>query len=73
MDAAQASRGRPAAFALIGLVFCKAEVYGLGPTALWAAEVGQQSVTLIATWLHELNGDSRVEGDHFTASFVVDW
>ncbi|MGI9290805.1 MAG: SphA family protein [Gammaproteobacteria bacterium] len=51
----------------------KAEVYGLGPTALWAAEIDGQPVIFIAKWLHEFDADNRIEGDHFMASFAVDW
>ncbi len=51
----------------------KAEAAGVGPALLWSTTVGQQNVTFIAKWLHEVHAENRVEGDHFFMSFALDW
>ena len=51
----------------------QAEAAGAGPALLWTTQVGQQTVSLIAKWLHEFHAERRLEGDHFFASFATDW
>jgi hypothetical protein len=51
----------------------QAEAAGAGPALLWTTRVGRQTVSLIAKWLHEFHAEHRLEGDHFFASFAIDW
>jgi hypothetical protein len=51
----------------------KAEAAGIGPAMLWSKQFGKRNVTFIAKWLHEFNAENRLEGDHFFASFVMNW
>jgi hypothetical protein len=51
----------------------KAEAAGIGPALMWTKQVGDQSVTFIAKWLHEFHAENRLEGDHVFLSFALDW
>lgn len=51
----------------------EAEAAGIGPALLWSKQFGKRNVTFIAKWLHEFDAENRLEGDHFFASFVMDW
>jgi hypothetical protein len=51
----------------------KAEAAGIGPALLWVTKVGRQEVSFVAKWLHEFHSENRLEGDHFSFSFVLDW
>jgi hypothetical protein len=51
----------------------QAEAAGAGPALLWTTRVSRQDVSLIAKWLHEFHAERRLEGDHFFASFAIDW
>ena len=51
----------------------KAEAAGIGPGLLWTKQLGGQSVSFIAKWLHEVHAENRMEGDHVFLSFAFDW
>jgi hypothetical protein len=51
----------------------QAEAAGAGPALFWTTRVSRQDVSLIAKWLHEFHAERRLEGDHFFASFAIDW
>ena len=51
----------------------KAKVAGIGPAILWSKQIGTRNVIFIAKWLHEFDEENRLEGDHFFASFAMDW
>jgi hypothetical protein len=51
----------------------KAEAAGIGPALLWATRIGDQDVSFIAKWLHEVHAKNRLEGDHLFLSFALDW
>jgi len=51
----------------------KAEAAGIGPAVMWTKQLGNQSVTFIAKWLHEFHAENRLEGDHLFFSFALDW
>ncbi len=51
----------------------KAEAAGVGPALLWSTKIGDQDVSFIAKWLHEIHAENRLEGDHVFLSFVLDW
>ena len=51
----------------------KGEAAGVGPALLWTTQIGRQSVSFIAKWLHEVHAENRLEGDHFFLSFALDW
>ena len=51
----------------------KAESAGIGPALLWTRRFGEQDVSLIAKWLHEVDAENRLEGDHVMLSFALDW
>ena len=51
----------------------RAEAAGIGPGLLWTKQLGGQSVSFIAKWLHEVHAENRMEGDHVFLSFAFDW
>ena len=51
----------------------KAEAAGIGPALLWTTKNGNQDVSIIAKWLHEVHAENRLEGDHIFLSFALDW
>ena len=51
----------------------QAESAGVGPALLWTTKIGNQEVSLIAKWLHEIHAENRLEGNHFFVSFALDW
>jgi len=51
----------------------QAEAAGIGPALLWTKQVGDQSVSFIAKWMHEFHAKNRLEGNHIFFSFALDW
>jgi len=51
----------------------RAEAADIGPGLLWTKQLGGQSVSFIAKWLHEVHAENRMEGDHVFLSFAFDW
>ena len=51
----------------------KAEAAGIGPALLWTTRIGDQDVSFIAKWLHEIHAENRLEGDHIFLGFAMDW
>jgi hypothetical protein len=51
----------------------EAEAAGGGPGLLWTTQIGGQSVSFIAKWLHDFHAENRLEGDHLFFSFAMDW
>jgi hypothetical protein len=51
----------------------EAEAAGAGPGLLWTRKIGDQDVSFIAKWLHEFHAENRLEGDHISLSFALDW
>jgi len=51
----------------------KAKSAGIGPALLWATQIGGQDVSFIAKWMHEIDAENRLEGDHMMLSFALDW
>ena len=51
----------------------KAEAGGVGPALLWTTTIGEQTVSFIAKWQHEIHAENRLEGDHIFLSFAMDW
>ena len=51
----------------------KGEAAGLGPALMWTKKIGNQDVTLIAKWLHEMHAENRLEGDSIFLTFAFDW
>ena len=51
----------------------KAEAAGVGPALLWNTKIANQYVSFIAKWLHEVEAENRIEGDHLFLSFAFDW
>jgi len=39
---------------------------------LWTAKIGEQRVSFIAKWLHELHAENRLGGDHLFFSPAMD-
>ena len=40
------------------------EATGIGPALMWATKIRETDVVLSAKWLHELDAEKRLEGDH---------
>ncbi|OLQ72195.1 hypothetical protein BIT28_24545 [Photobacterium proteolyticum] len=51
----------------------KAEAVGVGPALLWNTKISNQYVSFIAKWLHEVNAENRLRGEHLFLSFSVNW
>jgi hypothetical protein len=51
----------------------KSEATGLGLNLMRSTWVGAQDVTFIAKWIHELDAENRIEGDHIFVSLAMDW
>ena len=51
----------------------KAEAWGIGPAVMWTTKMCDQDVTFIAKWLHEFDAENRMEGDHISLGFAMDW
>lgn len=51
----------------------KGEAAGLGPVLMWTTTIGNQDVTLIAKWLHEVHAENRLKGDSIFLTFAFDW
>jgi hypothetical protein len=51
----------------------KSEATGVGLSSLWGTKVGAQDVSFIAKWLHEVDAENRIEGDHVYVSLAMDW
>jgi hypothetical protein len=44
------------------------EAAGVGPAALWITKIGGRDVSFIGKWLHEVEAERRIEGDHAMVS-----
>ena len=51
----------------------KAEAAGIGPALLWTKQIGDQSVSFIAKWLHEFHAENRLGGNQIFRRFALDW
>jgi hypothetical protein len=49
----------------------EAQASGIGPALLWATQAGGKPISFIVKWLHEIDAERRIEGDHFIVSVAL--
>jgi hypothetical protein len=47
------------------------EAAGFGPALMWIPKIMGRDVVVSAKWLHEVNTDNRLEGDHLFLNFTL--
>ena len=49
----------------------RGKAIGVGPALMWSTNLLGEDVTFITKWLHEVEAENRIEGDHIYFSFAL--